>query len=128
LPIISAGAWLLALALAPPGSTMPAAAHVPPQSKPGYQAMMVHSCRRRAAPRLVTLVLAALGCGVPCYAAPSPGAAEETAQAFIARINIEVAVPRVQATYITPDTGFLAAKASEKSLACSAHAIAASAS
>lgn len=98
--------------------------------------MMVHSCQRRATPRLVTLVLAALGCGVPCHAAPSPGAAEETAQAFIARINIEVAVPRlqsatavwVQATYITPDTGFLAAKASEKSLACSAHAIAESAS
>ena len=97
--------------------------------------MTVHACRRRAAPRLVALVLAALACGTPCHAAASPDAAEETAQEFIARINKEIAVLRlesatafwVQATYIKPDTSFLAAKASEKSLAFSSRAIAESA-
>jgi peptidyl-dipeptidase A len=97
--------------------------------------MTVYNCRRPAAPRLVTLVLAALACGTPCHAAASPDAAEETAQAFVARINQEIAALRlesataswVQATYITPDTSFLAAKASEKSLAFSSRAIAESA-
>ncbi|HUG98883.1 MAG TPA: M2 family metallopeptidase [Gammaproteobacteria bacterium] len=87
--------------------------------------------RRHVASLLVTLVLG-LAVSDQAFAVDSPAAEEETAQEFIARINAEIAELRVevakafwvQATYITPDTNFLAAKASEKILAFNSRAIA----
>jgi peptidyl-dipeptidase A len=84
---------------------------------------------------MATLGLAALACGASSHAATSPEAAEESAREFIARVNQEIAALRletatafwVQATYITPDTSFLAARASEKALAFTSRAIAESA-
>ena len=97
--------------------------------------MNVDNLRRRLGPVLATLGLAALACGAPSHAAAAPEAAEESAQEFIARVNQEIAALRletataswVQATYITPDTSFLAARASEKALAFTSRAIAESA-
>src|SRR5690606_11700082 len=90
--------------------------------------------RRQAASLLVTLLLG-FAVSAQALAADSSAAEEETAQEFIARINAEIAELRVetakafwvQATYITPDTNFLAAKASEKILAFNSRAIAESA-
>jgi peptidyl-dipeptidase A len=67
--------------------------------------------------------------------AEAQGESAETADEFIARINRELAELRVEAakafwvqsTYITPDTNFLAARASEKILALNSRAIAESA-
>jgi peptidyl-dipeptidase A len=97
--------------------------------------MTVDTLRRRVGPLLATLGLAALACGASPHAADSPAADDESAQEFIARINQEIAALRletataswVQATYITPDTSFLAAKASEKALAFTSRTIAESA-
>ena len=90
--------------------------------------------RRHVASLLVTLALG-LAAGTLAFAADPPAPEEETAQEFIARINAEIAELRVetakafwvQATYITPDTNFLAAKANEKILAFNSRAIAESA-
>lgn len=97
--------------------------------------MSVDTLRRRVGPLLATLGLAALAWGASSSATASPEAAEESAQEFIARVNKEIAALRlehataswVQATYITPDTSFLAARASEKALAFTSRAIAESA-
>lgn len=97
--------------------------------------MSVDNIRWRLGPLLATLGLAALACSAASHAAAAPEAAEESAQEFIARVNQEIAALRletataswVQATYITPDTSFLAARASEKALAFTSRAIAESA-
>jgi peptidyl-dipeptidase A len=89
---------------------------------------------RRVAPFFAILALA-VAAGAPAYAVPTSAAAEETAQQFVARVNSELAELRrevaiaywVQSTYITPDTHFLAARASEKALAFTSRAIAESA-
>ncbi len=79
--------------------------------------------------RIVAVLVLGLAAGMPA------GATEESAREFIARINAELAELRlevaraswVQATYITPDTNFLAAKANEKLLEFNSRAIAESA-
>lgn len=85
---------------------------------------------RGAALILATLLLPfATGGHVRAEAA---GEGAESAEEFIARVNYELAELRVEAakafwvqsTYITPDTNFLAARASEKILAFNSRAIA----
>lgn len=79
---------------------------------------------------LVLATLAGLLASAPARAADASAA--ETAEEFLARINAEFTELRlevakafwVQSTYITPDTGFLAAKANEKLLAFTSRAIA----
>jgi peptidyl-dipeptidase A len=80
----------------------------------------------------VALALSACGQEPAAQSDPRPAAAGgETAQQFVARINREIAALNretgkafwVQATYITPDTNFLAAQASEKTLAFNSRAV-----
>jgi peptidyl-dipeptidase A len=105
---------------------MPAAGPTEPFTA-GYQDMISNIIRARA-PAFVALVLLTVG-AEEAHAAPAP--ADETGQQFVARINAELAELRievakafwVQSTYITPDTTFLAARASEKMLAFMSRAI-----
>jgi peptidyl-dipeptidase A len=88
---------------------------------------------RRVASLLILLALASSGCALPPQASrgQKPETSAETASEFVARINAELAELRretdkafwVQSTYITEDTSFLAAKASEKLLAFHARAV-----
>jgi peptidyl-dipeptidase A len=90
---------------------------------------MTSNHRRHRSARCVAALFLGLAVGMQA------GATEESAREFIARINAELAALRlevataswVQATYITPDTNFLAAKANEKLLAFNSRAIAESA-
>jgi len=119
------------LALGRSGSTMPAAAHGPAPQNPEYKALIKSPSWRLGAPLLGILAIT-LAAGAPLHAQPAPEAAEETAQQFVARVNAELAELRrevatafwVQSTYITPDTQWLAARASEKALAFTSRAIA----
>jgi peptidyl-dipeptidase A len=96
--------------------------------------MIASLCLRRAAAFLTVLILGFAPAG-ETRAAGAADDDEETAQQFVARINAELAELRfevataywVQSTYITPDTNFLAAKASEKMLAFNSRAVAESA-
>ncbi len=79
---------------------------------------------------LVLATLAGLLASAPARA--TDAGTTETAEEFLARLNAEFTELRlevakafwVQSTYITPDTGFLAAKANEKLLAFTSRAIA----
>ncbi|HRP34733.1 MAG TPA: M2 family metallopeptidase [Gammaproteobacteria bacterium] len=79
---------------------------------------------------LVLATLAGLLASAPVRA--TDAGTTETAEEFLARLNVEFTELRlevakafwVQSTYITPDTGFLAAKANEKLLAFTSRAIA----
>ena len=80
----------------------------------------------------VALALSACGQEPAAQSDARPAAAGgETAQQFVARVNREIAALNretgkafwVQATYITPDTNFLAARASEKTLAFNSRAV-----
>jgi peptidyl-dipeptidase A len=96
-----------------------------------YQAMTINITWVRAT-LLLTLIVLLLGTGARLHASPPAAPADETAQQFVARINAELAELRievakafwVQSTYITPDTNFLAARASERMLAFTSRAIA----
>lgn len=89
---------------------------------------MTSSHRRHRSARCVAALVLGL-------AGMQTGATDEGAREFIARINTELAELRlevaaaswVQATYITPDTNFLAARANEKLLAFNSRVIAESA-
>lgn len=80
----------------------------------------------------VAFALSACGQEPAAQSDARPAAAGgETAQQFVARVNREIAALNretgkafwVQATYITPDTNFLAARASEKTLAFNSRAV-----
>lgn len=93
---------------------------------------------RRSAPLYAALALGLAACAQPPVGAPAnavttpeQAAPKETAQEFVERINAEMADLRretaaafwVQSTYITGDTSFLAARASEKLLAFASRAV-----